>query len=142
MPRGNGDLPLGWERSRTPDGRVYYIDHNTKRTSWVPPPRVASATARLEEQRRAIHKQELELKKQEQELKDAIRRAAQQQQQKQKIVNQARQAVVQRMKRNAIPKYVPKATQSSKEVGLYALDTNPILLGPLLSSVDAHLLSL
>lgn len=30
-------LPLGWEEARDFDGRVYYIDHNTKRTSWVDP---------------------------------------------------------------------------------------------------------
>ena len=30
-------LPLGWEEARDYDGRVYYIDHNTKRTSWVDP---------------------------------------------------------------------------------------------------------
>lgn len=30
-------LPLGWEEARDYDGRVYYIDHNSKRTSWVDP---------------------------------------------------------------------------------------------------------
>lgn len=30
-------LPLGWEEARDYDGRVYYIDHNTKRTSWIDP---------------------------------------------------------------------------------------------------------
>lgn len=30
-------LPLGWEEARDFDGRVYYIDHNTKRTSWIDP---------------------------------------------------------------------------------------------------------
>lgn len=30
-------LPLGWEEAKDFDGRVYYIDHNTKRTSWVDP---------------------------------------------------------------------------------------------------------
>ncbi|KAL6073541.1 E3 ubiquitin-protein ligase nedd4 [Balamuthia mandrillaris] len=30
-------LPPGWEEARTPQGKVYYIDHNTKRTTWEPP---------------------------------------------------------------------------------------------------------
>ena len=30
-------LPPGWAMSRTPDGRVYYIDHNSKTTQWSPP---------------------------------------------------------------------------------------------------------
>lgn len=30
-------LPLGWEEAKDFDGRVYFIDHNTKRTSWVDP---------------------------------------------------------------------------------------------------------
>lgn len=30
-------LPLGWEEARDFDGRIYYIDHNTKQTSWVDP---------------------------------------------------------------------------------------------------------
>eukprot|EP00040_Diaphanoeca_grandis_P018826 m.99043 g.99043 ORF g.99043 m.99043 type:complete len:417 (-) comp27127_c1_seq1:59-1309(-) len=30
-------LPRGWEEGRTQDGRVYYLDHNSKRTSWERP---------------------------------------------------------------------------------------------------------
>ena len=30
-------LPPGWAMNRTPDGRVYYVDHNTKTTQWHPP---------------------------------------------------------------------------------------------------------
>lgn len=30
-------LPLGWERSTAPDGRVFFIDHNTQTTHWTPP---------------------------------------------------------------------------------------------------------
>ena len=30
-------LPPGWERGISPDGEVYYIDHNTKSTSWTHP---------------------------------------------------------------------------------------------------------
>uniref|UniRef100_A0A674ARY2 WW and C2 domain containing 2 n=1 Tax=Salmo trutta TaxID=8032 RepID=A0A674ARY2_SALTR len=40
MPRkGNGQLPLpdGWEEARDFDGKVFYIDHNTKQTSWIDP---------------------------------------------------------------------------------------------------------
>ena len=31
------DLPAGWEVIRTSDGRVYYINHNTRTTSWTKP---------------------------------------------------------------------------------------------------------
>ncbi|NWW72809.1 WWC2 protein, partial [Climacteris rufus] len=41
MPRkaGKGQLPLpdGWEEARDYDGKVFYIDHNTKQTSWIDP---------------------------------------------------------------------------------------------------------
>ncbi|XP_014117425.1 PREDICTED: protein WWC2 [Pseudopodoces humilis] len=41
MPRkaGNGQLPLpdGWEEARDYDGKVFYIDHNSKQTSWIDP---------------------------------------------------------------------------------------------------------
>lgn len=41
MPRKarNGQLPLpdGWEEARDYDGKVFYIDHNTKQTSWIDP---------------------------------------------------------------------------------------------------------
>lgn len=41
MPRraGSGPLPLprGWEEARDYDGKVFYIDHNTRRTSWIDP---------------------------------------------------------------------------------------------------------
>lgn len=30
-------LPLGWEEARDYDGKIYYIDHSSKRTSWVDP---------------------------------------------------------------------------------------------------------
>jgi len=30
-------LPIGWERGITPEGYLYYIDHNTQTTSWEPP---------------------------------------------------------------------------------------------------------
>jgi hypothetical protein len=32
-----GALPPGWEERRTPDGKVFYVDHNTKSTSWTRP---------------------------------------------------------------------------------------------------------
>ncbi|XP_030047377.1 protein WWC2 [Microcaecilia unicolor] len=40
MPRkGNGQLPLpdGWEEARDYDGKIFYIDHNNKQTSWIDP---------------------------------------------------------------------------------------------------------
>ncbi|XP_015479917.1 protein WWC2 isoform X2 [Parus major] len=41
MPRkaGNGQLPLpdGWEEARDYDGKIFYIDHNSKQTSWIDP---------------------------------------------------------------------------------------------------------
>ncbi|XP_071786666.1 protein KIBRA-like isoform X1 [Asterias amurensis] len=35
----NGQLPLpaGWEEGRDYDGKSYYIDHNTRKTSWIDP---------------------------------------------------------------------------------------------------------
>jgi len=30
-------LPSGWEEAVDYDGRVFYIDHNTRRTSWLDP---------------------------------------------------------------------------------------------------------
>ncbi|XP_072113804.1 protein WWC2-like [Mobula birostris] len=37
--KGNGELPLpdGWEEARDYDGKVFYIDHNSKQTSWIDP---------------------------------------------------------------------------------------------------------
>ncbi|GCB71400.1 hypothetical protein scyTo_0005931, partial [Scyliorhinus torazame] len=41
MPRrrssGELQLPNGWEEARDFDGRVFYIDHNTRQTSWIDP---------------------------------------------------------------------------------------------------------
>ncbi|XP_066521743.1 protein WWC3 isoform X3 [Hoplias malabaricus] len=46
MPRESGakrresselPLPAGWEEARDYDGRVFYIDHNTRQTSWIDP---------------------------------------------------------------------------------------------------------
>ena len=31
-------LPTGWEKSRDPDGREYYINHNERTTTWKQPP--------------------------------------------------------------------------------------------------------
>lgn len=36
---GSGDLPAGWEQRFTPEGRAYYVDHNTRTTTWVDPRR-------------------------------------------------------------------------------------------------------
>ena len=31
------DLPPGWEMRVAPDGRTYYVDHNTRNTTWHRP---------------------------------------------------------------------------------------------------------
>ncbi|KAG9018720.1 hypothetical protein FRB90_010334 [Tulasnella sp. 427] len=36
---GVGQLPPGWEERHTPEGRPYYVDHNTRTTTWVDPRR-------------------------------------------------------------------------------------------------------
>ena len=36
---GTGALPAGWEERYTPEGRPYYVDHNTRTTTWVDPRR-------------------------------------------------------------------------------------------------------
>lgn len=36
---GAGSLPAGWEERYTPEGRPYYVDHNTRTTTWVDPRR-------------------------------------------------------------------------------------------------------
>ncbi|GJJ78452.1 E3 ubiquitin-protein ligase NEDD4 [Entomortierella parvispora] len=36
---GTGALPAGWEQRLTPEGRPYYVDHNTRATTWVDPRR-------------------------------------------------------------------------------------------------------
>ncbi|CDH57142.1 e3 ubiquitin-protein ligase pub1 [Lichtheimia corymbifera JMRC:FSU:9682] len=36
---GSGPLPPGWEMRSTPEGRPYFVDHNTRTTTWVDPRR-------------------------------------------------------------------------------------------------------
>ncbi|CCX35455.1 protein of unknown function [Taphrina deformans PYCC 5710] len=36
---GSGEMPTGWEQRYTPEGRVYFVDHNTRTTTWVDPRR-------------------------------------------------------------------------------------------------------
>jgi E3 ubiquitin-protein ligase NEDD4 len=36
---GAGELPPGWEQRHTPEGRAYFVDHNTRTTTWVDPRR-------------------------------------------------------------------------------------------------------
>lgn len=38
---GSGPLPHGWEERFTLEGRPYYVDHNTRTTTWVDPRRQA-----------------------------------------------------------------------------------------------------
>lgn len=37
--RGLGELPSGWEQRFTSEGRPYFVDHNTRTTTWVDPRR-------------------------------------------------------------------------------------------------------
>ena len=37
--QGTGELPPGWEQRHTPEGRAYFVDHNTRTTTWVDPRR-------------------------------------------------------------------------------------------------------
>lgn len=40
MPRRrNGEIPLpdGWDVAQDFDGKVYFIDHNTRKTTWIDP---------------------------------------------------------------------------------------------------------
>lgn len=37
MPRPELPLPQGWEQARDFDGKVYYIDHASRTTSWIDP---------------------------------------------------------------------------------------------------------
>lgn len=39
LPRPNNGLPAGWEERFTPQGRPYFVDHNTRTTTWVDPRR-------------------------------------------------------------------------------------------------------
>lgn len=36
---GTGELPALWEERHTPEGRAYFVDHNTRTTTWVDPRR-------------------------------------------------------------------------------------------------------
>jgi len=36
---GSGPLPSGWEQRTTAEGRPYFVDHNTRTTTWVDPRR-------------------------------------------------------------------------------------------------------
>lgn len=32
-----GPLPEGWEQAQTPEGEIYFINHQTRTTSWFDP---------------------------------------------------------------------------------------------------------
>lgn len=34
---GELQLPDGWEIGQDYDGKIYYIDHNAKKTTWIDP---------------------------------------------------------------------------------------------------------
>ncbi|KAG0376130.1 hypothetical protein BGX24_008240 [Mortierella sp. AD032] len=57
---GTGPLPAGWEQRLTPEGRPYYVDHNTRATTWVDPRRqqfVRMADPRSSTSQVAVHQQ-------------------------------------------------------------------------------------
>ena len=35
-----GPLPPGWEKSQTPSGQIYFLNHNTRSTQWEDPRKV------------------------------------------------------------------------------------------------------
>ena len=35
-----GPLPPGWEKSQTPQGQIYFLNHNNKSTQWEDPRKV------------------------------------------------------------------------------------------------------
>ncbi|CRL02510.1 CLUMA_CG015352, isoform A [Clunio marinus] len=41
-----GELPTGWEQAKTHEGKIYYINHNTRTTQWEDP-RIQAATTAL-----------------------------------------------------------------------------------------------
>ena len=49
---GNPPLPAGWDLCRDFDGRVYYIDHNTKQTTWADPRLLDVGAQQLTEEQR------------------------------------------------------------------------------------------
>lgn len=57
---GSGPLPAGWEQRLTPEGRPYYVDHNTRATTWVDPRRqqyVRMSDPRSSTNQVAVHQQ-------------------------------------------------------------------------------------
>jgi len=44
-PLGEGQLPVKWEKQQTPEGRAYFVDHNTHTNTWVDPRRQSLSTA-------------------------------------------------------------------------------------------------
>ncbi|GAA5837803.1 hypothetical protein JCM9279_006865 [Rhodotorula babjevae] len=50
-----GPLPSGWERRTTPSGRAYFVDHNTKTTSWDDP-RLPSSSVEGDQSKRAFRR--------------------------------------------------------------------------------------
>ncbi|KAI8850426.1 hypothetical protein BC829DRAFT_425173 [Chytridium lagenaria] len=40
-----GPLPAGWEQRYTPEGRPYFVDHNTRTTTWLDPRRFTAQQA-------------------------------------------------------------------------------------------------
>ena len=55
-----GPLPTGWERRVDHLGRTYYIDHNTRSTTWHRPRNTPSATGESSSENLALQRQQLE----------------------------------------------------------------------------------
>jgi hypothetical protein len=47
---GQSRLPQGWEEKRAPDGRTYYVDHNTHTTHWTLPSGVSRPAVHAQQQ--------------------------------------------------------------------------------------------
>jgi protein yorkie len=45
-----GPLPEGWEQAQTPEGEIYFINHQTRTTSWFDP-RIRKLSRELSESR-------------------------------------------------------------------------------------------
>ncbi|KAG0144899.1 hypothetical protein CROQUDRAFT_659317 [Cronartium quercuum f. sp. fusiforme G11] len=54
-----GPLPTGWERRVDHLGRTYYVDHNTRATTWTRPPRSAEAQANQQSAAQANDRQRM-----------------------------------------------------------------------------------
>lgn len=68
----NSKLPRGWEEMKTKEGKVYYVDHINRRSSWTPPivnnPSPSSTTTSTQKENEDMEKEktnEVDVPKQE-----------------------------------------------------------------------------